>query len=98
MGRYMDPCMGSMKNLVLLAVSCPHSFKEDGRGLWFPQAVRVFPSGYLGLWGDHASASGVGTEAQLHTVSLVNLRSFLLETSVQVKHGLVVLTQKRIQD
>lgn len=29
MGRFVNPCMGSMKIVILLAISCLHSFKED---------------------------------------------------------------------
>lgn len=43
MGRFVDPCTGSMKIVVLLALSCLHSFKEFGRGLWFPQGCQGFP-------------------------------------------------------
>lgn len=37
MGRFVDPCMGSMKIVVLLAI------KEDRQGLWFPQGCQGFP-------------------------------------------------------
>lgn len=85
--------MGSMKILVLLAISMAGWLPARLQGRWKGSVVppgqsQLLPPGNMGLLGDYALVSGEGTEAQLHTVTLINLRSFLLGTSSRLNTDL----------